>query len=77
MTIERINETGGVEAGDGNTDELGTTILLVEQNAEKGLSIADRGYVLASGEIRHTGSGAELLDDEEVGRLYLDARSAF
>jgi branched-chain amino acid transport system ATP-binding protein len=54
-------------------NELGTTILLVEQNAEKGLSIADKGYVLASGEIRHTGSGAELLENEEVGRLYLGA----
>ncbi|WP_321112669.1 ATP-binding cassette domain-containing protein [Halorussus salinisoli] len=50
---------------------LGTTILLVEQNAEKGLSIADRGYVLASGEIKFSGSGTELLEDEEVGRLYL------
>ncbi|MFC4551347.1 MULTISPECIES: ABC transporter ATP-binding protein [Halorussus] len=52
-------------------NDFGTTILLVEQNAEKGLSVADRGYVLASGEIKHAGSGAELLEDEEVGRLYL------
>ncbi|TQQ83285.1 ABC transporter ATP-binding protein [Halonotius terrestris] len=52
-------------------NELGTTILLVEQNAQKGLSVADRGFVLASGEIKYTGSGDELLDDEEVGRLYL------
>ncbi|WP_276302459.1 ABC transporter ATP-binding protein [Halorussus lipolyticus] len=52
-------------------NELGTTILLVEQNAEKGLSIADRGYVLASGEIKFAGTGTELLEDEEVGRLYL------
>lgn len=52
-------------------NELGTTILLVEQNAQKGLSVADRGFVLASGEIKFTGSGDELLDDEEVGRLYL------
>jgi len=54
-------------------NDLGTTILLVEQNAEKGLSVADRGYVLASGEIKYAGSGAELLEDEEVGRLYLGA----
>jgi branched-chain amino acid transport system ATP-binding protein len=52
-------------------NDLGTTILLVEQNAQKGLSVADRGFVLASGEIKFTGSGDELLDDEEVGRLYL------
>ena len=52
-------------------NDLGTTILLVEQNAEKGLSVADRGYVLASGEIKFSGTGAELLEDEEVGRLYL------
>jgi branched-chain amino acid transport system ATP-binding protein len=52
-------------------NDLGTTILLVEQNAEKGLSVADRGFVLASGEIKVTGSGTDLLDDEEVGRLYL------
>ena len=52
-------------------NDLGTTILLVEQNAEKGLSVADRGYVLASGEIKFAGTGAELLEDEEVGRLYL------
>ncbi|MFC7201899.1 ABC transporter ATP-binding protein [Haloferax namakaokahaiae] len=52
-------------------NELGTTILLVEQNAEKGLSVADRGFVLASGEIKFTGTGTELLNDEQVGRLYL------
>ena len=54
-------------------NDLGTTILLVEQNAEKGLSVADRGFVLASGEIKITGTGTELLEDEEVGRLYLGA----
>jgi len=52
-------------------NDLGTTILLVEQNAQKGLSVADRGFVLASGEIKFTGTGTELLNDEEVGRLYL------
>nr|WP_232703186.1 ABC transporter ATP-binding protein [Halobacterium wangiae] len=52
-------------------NDLGTTILLVEQNAQKGLSVADRGFVLASGEIKFTGTGTELLEDEEVGRLYL------
>jgi len=52
-------------------NDIGTTILLVEQNAQKGLSVADRGFVLASGEIKFTGTGTELLNDEEVGRLYL------
>ena len=52
-------------------NDLGTTILMVEQNAEKGLSVADHGFVLASGEIKFTGSGTELLNDEKVGRLYL------
>ena len=52
-------------------NDLGTTVLLVEQNAEKGLSVADRGFVLASGEIKFTGTGTELLNHEEVGRLYL------
>jgi branched-chain amino acid transport system ATP-binding protein len=52
-------------------NDLGTTVLMVEQNAQKGLSVADTGFVLASGEIKFSGSGAELLDNEEVGRLYL------
>lgn len=52
-------------------NELGTTLLLVEQNAEKGLAVADEGFVLASGEIKFTGTGTELLEDEEIGRLYL------
>jgi branched-chain amino acid transport system ATP-binding protein len=41
----------------------GTTILLIEQNAHQALSIADRGYVIASGEIQLTGSGQKLLND--------------
>ena len=52
-------------------NDLGTTVLLVEQNAEKGLSVADEGFVLASGEIEFTGTGTELLEDDAVGRLYL------
>ena len=51
--------------------ETGTTILLVEQNAEKGLSTADRGYVLSDGQIRYEGTGEQLLTDEQVGELYL------
>ena len=49
----------------------GTTILLIEQNAHQALSIADRGYVSASGEIQLTGSGQKLLNDPQVNRAYL------
>lgn len=49
----------------------GTTILLIEQNAHQALSIADRGYVIASGEIQLTGSGEKLLNDPQVKRSYL------
>jgi len=51
--------------------EGGTTVFLVEQNARRALSIADRAYVLELGQIRHQGSGQELLDDPEVQRAYL------
>ena len=50
---------------------LGTTVLLVEQNAKKALSIADRAYVLEIGKIVKTGSGAELLGDEDIRKAYL------
>jgi branched-chain amino acid transport system ATP-binding protein len=50
---------------------IGMTLLLVEQNAVKSLSISDRGYVLELGRNRFTGSGAALLADERVRRLYL------
>ncbi len=49
----------------------GTTILLVEQNAQMALSIAHRGYVLETGKIVTTGTGAELLDDDNVRKAYL------
>jgi branched-chain amino acid transport system ATP-binding protein len=51
--------------------QTGMTLLLVEQNAAKALSISDRGYVLELGRNRFTGSGQALLDDERVRRLYL------
>ncbi|WP_163557981.1 ABC transporter ATP-binding protein [Halomonas sp. NO4] len=56
--IEHINATG-------------LAILMVEQNARKALAMATRGYVLASGQNRVDGPGQALLDDPEVGRLYL------
>jgi branched-chain amino acid transport system ATP-binding protein len=49
----------------------GITILLVEQNANLALSIANRGYVLETGEIKLTGTGKELLANEDVRKAYL------
>ncbi|MDP2264429.1 MAG: ABC transporter ATP-binding protein [Hydrogenophaga sp.] len=49
----------------------GVTILLVEQNAQRALQIADRGYVMDSGEITMTGSGKDLLTDPKVREAYL------
>jgi len=51
----------------------GTTILLVEQNASAALAVADRGYVLETGQIVLTGPGPELLRDERVKSSYLGA----
>ena len=51
--------------------QSGTTILLVEQNAQMALSVADRGYVLETGHIVTTGTGAALLEDESVKKAYL------
>lgn len=50
---------------------VGYTMLVVEQNAAKALSVADRGYVLELGRNRFAGSGPALLNDPEVKRLYL------
>ncbi len=52
-------------------NNLGTTVLLVEQNAKKALSIADRAYVLEIGKMVKTGTGAELLGDDEIQKAYL------
>ena len=51
--------------------QSGTIILLVEQNAQMVLSVADRGYVLETGHIVTTGTGAALLEDESVKKAYL------
>ncbi len=61
LVFEKIGE---LKAG-------GMTLLLVEQNAVKSLSISDRGYVLELGRNRFTGPGDALLADERVRRLYL------
>ena len=49
----------------------GTTVLLIEQNANKALSIADRGYVLETGKVVLSGTGEELLASDEVRKAYL------
>ena len=51
--------------------QSGTTILLVEQNAEMALRIADRAYVLESGRIKLSGTGAELAQSDEIKKSYL------
>lgn len=56
--VQRVNETG-------------TAIVMVEQNAEAGLDVSDRGYVLDQGTVRFDGPASGLLDDEEVAELYL------
>lgn len=52
-------------------NQTGTTVLLVEQNAHMALSIAHRGYVIATGEVTLTGTGKDLLGNDEVKKLYL------
>ncbi len=65
VLVEQIFETvKGINA-------QGTTILLVEQNAYMALSIAQRGYVLQTGEIALSGAAADLQANEEVRRAYL------
>jgi branched-chain amino acid transport system ATP-binding protein len=51
----------------------GRTIVLVEQNARSGLSVAHSAAVLEAGRVALTGTGQSLLDDPEVARLYLGA----
>ncbi len=52
-------------------NEAGTTVLLVEQNAKKALAVSDRAYVLETGSVVKTGTGADLLCDEDIRRAYL------
>ena len=54
-----------------NLHAVGTTILLVEQNAQAALSIADRAYVLETGNITLSGTGSELAKSDEVRKAYL------
>lgn len=52
-------------------NERGTTVLLVEQNAKKALSIADRAYVLETGLISLSGDAKSLMNDDSVKKAYL------
>ena len=52
-------------------DELGVAVLLVEQNAKSGLAIADRGYILAAGQVVHEDTGHNLLNNTDLGSYYL------
>ena len=52
-------------------NEIGVTILMVEQNAKRALAMSDRGYVLDLGKSRFTGPGKELIADPKVAELYL------
>lgn len=54
-------------------NEQGTTVLLIEQNAQAALEIADRGYVLETGNVIETGTGKELLSSDSVRKAYLGA----
>ena len=54
-----------------NLHRSGSTILLVEQNAQAALSVADRAYVLETGKVVTTGSGQELLEDPAIKKAYL------
>jgi neutral amino acid transport system ATP-binding protein len=57
-------------------NQNGVSIILVEQNARKALSMADRGYVLDSGRDRYEGPGPDLLNDPKVAALYLGGHIA-
>ena len=54
---------------------LGVTVLVVEQNAKAALAISDRGYVLAEGQQKFTGTARELLSSPDVGELYLGSKT--
>lgn len=55
----------------GGLKRQGITVLLVEQNAYAALAVADRGYVIETGRISHTGTGRDLLNDARVRTAYL------
>lgn len=60
-----------------SVSESGTTVLLVEQNAKKALSIADRAYVLETGRITLEGKASDLLHDESVQKFILESKKGY
>ncbi len=56
-------------------NKQGVTVLLIEQNANMALKVADKAYVLETGRITKTGSGAELLEDESIKEAYLGKKA--
>ena len=60
----------------GPSTSQGVTVLLIEQNANMALKLADRAYVLETGLITKTGTGAELLADESIKEAYLGKKKA-
>jgi len=54
-----------------NVNKKGTTVLLVEQMVQEALEIADRGYVVQTGKIVHSGKAHELLESNEVRKAYM------
>ena len=52
-------------------DAAGTTLLLVEQNARAGLRLSTHGVVMENGRVRLSGTGREVLENPEIGALYL------
>jgi ABC-type branched-subunit amino acid transport system ATPase component len=52
-------------------NEMGRTVLLVEQNARQALKLSHHGVVLENGQVRLTGTGKDVLDNPEIGALYL------
>ena len=68
------NAVGDQQPPEVEINRLGTTVLLVEQNALMALSIAHRGYVLDTGQTRFEGPGPALVKDPKVIDLYLGGR---
>ena len=56
--------------------DAGTTVLLIEQNANMALHVADRAYVIENGKIAMEGTGSQLLEDEKVRAAYLGSASS-
>ena len=57
-------------------NEAGTTVLLIEQNANMALHVADRAYVIENGMIAMEGTGRQLLEDEKVRAAYLGSSNS-